>query len=445
VTGHTYDGRNRLATRTDPLGRVETFTYDFNGNLKTLTDRKGQVTTHTYDAQNRRIRSDFADGSFVAYEYDPTGRVLTATDSQTGSITNTFDPLSRLTAQITPQGAITYSYDPAGRRQSMQVNGLAPVQYGYDANSRLTQIVRGPQTATLGYDAADRRTTLTLPNGVTTSYSYDAASRLIAQTYTGPGGPLGSLTYAYDANGNRLATGGSFARTLIPSAIPTTSYDQANQQLAFGPTTQTFDTNGNLLTQTDASGTTTYTWDARNRLVGISSPSVTASFSYDALGRRVQKVINGQPIQFLYDRADVVQQADPLGTTSYLRSLDIDESFSFTNRDGTYFSIYDPLGSALAVLDPSATSMVEYAYDPFGRTASTNPTFPQDFQFTGRENDGIAGLYFYRTRYYSPALHRFLSEDPLGLLAGPHAYRYALNNPVSFRDPLGLDVTVTRY
>ncbi len=43
----------------------------------------------------------------------------------------------------------------------------------------------------------------------------------------------------------------------------------------------TFDANGNLLTQTDASGTTTYTWDARNRLVGISGPTVTATFSYD--------------------------------------------------------------------------------------------------------------------------------------------------------------------
>jgi YD repeat-containing protein len=119
----------------------------------------------------------------------------------------------------------------------------------------------------LTYDAANRRSTLTLPNGVRASYSYDAASRLIAQSYTGPQGLLGDLTYTYDPRGNRIATGGSWARTGIPESIPTSSYDAANEQLAFSNVTQTFDSNGNLLTQTDPSGTTTYTWDARNRLV----------------------------------------------------------------------------------------------------------------------------------------------------------------------------------
>ena len=38
------------------------------------------------------------------------------------------------------------------------------------------------------------------------------------------------------------------------------------------------------------------------------------------------------------------------------------------------------------------------------------------YQYTGRENDGT-GLYFYRARYYAPALGRFISEDPIGLEA----------------------------
>jgi len=37
--------------------------------------------------------------------------------------------------------------------------------------------------------------------------------------------------------------------------------------------------------------------------------------------------------------------------------------------------------------------------------------------FTGRENDstGTLSLYNYRARAYSPTLHRFLTEDPLGV------------------------------
>ena len=39
------------------------------------------------------------------------------------------------------------------------------------------------------------------------------------------------------------------------------------------------------------------------------------------------------------------------------------------------------------------------------------------FQYAGRENDGN-GLYYYRARYYSPRMGRFLSEDPIGFAGG---------------------------
>ena len=64
---------------------------------------------------------------------------------------------------------------------------------------------------------------------------------------------------------------------------------------------------------------------------------------------------------------------------------------------------------------------------------STNP-----FQYTGRENDGT-GLYYYRARYYSPTLQRFISEDPIGFEGGDvNFYAYVLNNPIRFQDPFGL-------
>jgi RHS repeat-associated protein len=69
---------------------------------------------------------------------------------------------------------------------------------------------------------------------------------------------------------------------------------------------------------------------------------------------------------------------------------------------------------------------------------ATNPAFANPFQFTGRENDGLAGLYYYRARYYDSDLRRFISEDPIGTRGGPNLYAYAANNPVSFSDPLGL-------
>ncbi len=157
------------------------------------------------------------------------------------------------------------------------------------------------------------------------TYTYDDASRLVAQTYTSAGGTLGSLTYQYDATGNRIGTGGSWARTLLPASVPSSDYDATNAQLTFGPVTQTFDNNGNLLTQTEGSASTSYTWDARNRLTGLNGPSTTASFAYDAIGRRLSKTISGTMTTFLYDGLDSVRESGPEGDVGYLRTLNIDE------------------------------------------------------------------------------------------------------------------------
>ncbi len=54
-----------------------------------------------------------------------------------------------------------------------------------------------------------------------------------------------------------------------------------------------------------------------------------------------------------------------------------------------------------------------------------------------RENDGT-GLYYFRARYYSSTLSRFISEDPIGLRGGMNTYAYVRNNPLRWTDPLGL-------
>ena len=88
---------------------------------------------------------------------------------------------------------------------------------------------------------------------------------------------LGNLTYEYDKNGNRTKTGGTFARTGIPSAVGSTNYNAANHQTTIGDKVLTYDNNGNLQMITDSGGTTTYTWNVRNQLVSISGPGVSAA------------------------------------------------------------------------------------------------------------------------------------------------------------------------
>jgi len=88
--------------------------------------------------------------------------------------------------------------------------------------------------------------------------------------------------------------------------------------------------------------------------------------------------------------------------------------------------ITDSLGS------PSLTR----AYDPWGNQLQGSST--SGYAFTGRESDAETGLYYYRERYYSPTIARFLSQDPLGPQVGKSLYEYASANPVSRSDPWGL-------
>ncbi|MFZ5876324.1 MAG: RHS repeat-associated core domain-containing protein [Nitrospirota bacterium] len=442
TTAYTYDAQDKIASRTDALNRGEGYVYDLNSNLTQFTDRKGQVSTFTYDGLNRRIQADHADSSQTTWTYDAVGRLVQANDTTSGPIDLAYDGVDRLSQVVTPQGVVTYAYDAVDRRTAMSVNGQSAVSYIYDTADRLTGVAQDTQTVALGYDAAGRRTSLTYPNGTNTAYTYDPADRVTRILHQGPVSTIEDLTYEYDSAGRRIAGG----RIAVQSALPTpvqAAYDDANEQIQFNSAAPNlaYDANGNLTSHVDASGTTTYTWDARNRLIAISGPSVSASFTYDAFGRRISKVINGNATDYQYDGGDIVAEIDGGAVAAgYLRSLNTDEPFQRRSTQSEFYHA-DALGSVLGLTDGAGAETAQYSYASFGRTTSTGTT-TNPFQYTGREHDGT-GLYYYRARYYAPALQRFLSEDPIEFAGGdPNLYAYVFNSPTNYTDPTGEFVQV---
>jgi RHS repeat-associated protein len=315
----------------------------------------------------------------------------------------------------------------------MTVLGQPTVNYTYDNADRLTQITQGSATVSMAYDNANRRTSLTLPNGVVTEYAYDAASRLTGLTYKLGSTPLGTLTYSYDANGNRTVLGGTWARTGLPTTLASATYNAANHQLTFGSMTLTYDLNGNLTSD----GTTTYSWDARNRLVAISGGSA-ASFQYDAQGRRTSKTINSAQTGFLYDGLTPVQELNGSSVVAnLLTGLGIDEYLTRTDAGGASHFISDALGSTVALSDAVGALPTSYTYAPFGAPSLSGSATGSSFDYTGRENDGT-GLHYYRARYYHSGLGRFVSEDPIEFAGGDvNLYSYVANDPVGKIDPDG--------
>ena len=440
-TTYTYDSVDRRASRTDPLGAAETYTYDGNGNRTGWTDRRGKVTVDQYDALNRRTFAGFGQNesnyeSTINYSWDSGNRLTETVDSISSTIMRTFDGLNSLTDEQTPQGEVTYAYDAARRRTSMTVVGQNAVNYTYDNANRLTQIAQGSSTVGFSYDNANRRTSLTLPDGIALAYTYDADSRVTAMTWTLGGNPVGDLEYSYDADGQVTGKSGSFAQTSLPSPVSGNAFNADNAMTAFGSQTLTYDANGNLTND----GINTYAWDARNHMNSITG-GVAAGFQYDPIGRRTLRTINSATTQFLYDGPNPVQELDgsspPNVTANLLTGRGIDQYFTRTDSTGARNFLSDMLDSTIALADSSGTFQTQYSYDPFGNATANGAFSSNSYQFTGRENDGT-GLDYYRARFYSPGLQRFISQDPIGFAGGDiNEYSYVFNSPLNFTDPSG--------
>ena len=85
-----------------------------------------------------------------------------------------------------------------------------------------------------------------------------------------------------------------------------------------------------------------------------------------------------------------------------------------------------------------STCIQEYNWLTEGDQADNTSSVGNPYFFTGRRFDTETAPYYYRARYYSPIIGRFLQTDPIGYDGGFKLYTYGGNNPVLIIDPSGL-------
>ena len=167
------------------------------------------------------------------------------------------------------------------------------------------------------------------------------------------------------------------------------------------------------------------------------------TFTYDALGRRTSKTAGSQTTHYLWDGDELLAELDPQGhlLKSYAHGIEIDEVLyqeDYTRQETLFFH-QDHLESTLALTDSQGIVKESYSYDPYGNLIQSPSSPSTHFLYTGRELDQETHLYYNRARYYDPSLGRFISPDPKGYEAGLNLYRYVHNNPLTYRDPQGMD------
>ena len=103
---------------------------------------------------------------------------------------------------------------------------------------------------------------------------------------------------------------------------------------------------------------------------------------------------------------------------------------------------HDHLGSTVASSEQESAR-----YWPYGdaRTGAVSTAY----QYTGQELDAASGLYYYRARWYDPALGRFIQADSIVPAPGNpqslNRYAYVYNNPLRYTDPSGHDPRLPVY
>ena len=99
--------------------------------------------------------------------------------------------------------------------------------------------------------------------------------------------------------------------------------------------------------------------------------------------------------------------------------------------DERLYSLPDLRYSVMALADDTGTVVERFAYDAYGSTSVMDSLFVSrsssnydwEFRYTGRREDLETGLYYFRARYYSAQLGRFISRDPHGFVDGMSLYR----------------------
>lgn len=466
VTGYTFDFDDRQLSVTDPASgnTASSETYDSVGNELTSTvyGASTSTTSFGYDALDRQTTKtvpgfsfattggscsggqatlSFASAAFppVAYSYvvvsgvspssyDGTFQVLPPTSNT--SVTYAVGTCLGYTGAGTvatasydayyPNGNSDYSVDADGNQtyttyypselqhavtQGYGTSDASTESYTYDAAGNTLTDTSGSNTTTNTYNDVSWTTTTKDSLGDTTTYGYDGLGNAITETDPGPSTALPTVTThnIYDG-ANRLVS------TCV-DGVPSGTLCSGS---SLKETTNTYDNDGNVTTETDANGdkwvsggfvelgdqdlaqtsidptplTTTTTYDADGNVSTVKNPdNQTTTYTYDGSDRNTQITYStGSPgtLTYTYNRDGTVSSATG-NTYTY------DSQANMTSETEIYGEMqytWDPAGNLSTIKYPDGKS-VTYAYDHQNRMKSVSDWLGHTTSFT---YDGAGNL-----------------------------------------------------
>ncbi len=112
------------------------------------------------------------------------------------------------------------------------------------------------------------------------------------------------------------------------------------------------------------------------------------------------------------------------------------------SASGLMYVHTDHVGTPQKMTDGTRIVVWDAVYKPFGESHSITGTASNNQRFPGQYADAESGFSYNYFRDYDPTVGRYVESDPIGLRGGHNTFGYAFQNPLTYIDPRGTEVTI---
>ena len=487
-----YDAEGRIAREesVNSNGAVtESYIYDYDtlGRLihsKELGPGKSMIlrTERQYDTSNRLSKYNWylKDGATYTQGFtystgasgDETLTSITSKFSLAGyswepSITFKYTDLQQIRKKTTGHlfyRAFSYKTDSSTQQTGSQVEYMNYRRWVSDSN-QTGQLIKGYKfnyddlgNITEVYKSSESGTLTQLQN-----YTYDKLGQLTGCVDHQDPNTTRTYCYAYDTAGNITSmtggTGGTktlkYEDSMWHDRLTSVKIGSGQEVDIIYETPSSGFISGNPISYYNGQQYS-FSWKNGRQLATASVGSTSVTYDYDMAGVRSKKTVGST--EYSYDTINGLVTHQKWGNRDlYFVYDDNNQPYAlfYKNSSGTvsrYYYLLNLQGDVVALMNGSYSLVAEYRYDPWGavKVYDANGTEITDtdrigvmnpLRYRGYYYDTDTGLYYLQSRYYDPAIGRFINADSYASTGqdfiGNNMFTYCKNNPTNCFDITG--------
>ena len=285
-------------------------------------------------------------------------------------------------------------------------------------------------------------------------YAYDAQGQLATET----DGSV-SRAYAYDTVGNirSVTTDGAVIKSFgytnasWPDLLTSVTANGTTKDVLYEGQTQTsgVPSSGNPVTYYNGKDYS-FAWTKGRQLTEATVDGQNVKYAYDMSGVRSSKQVGDTTYTYTTLSGKVMRQQWGEKSLEFVYD-DGNQPFAVIYNDGStstlYYYVLNAQGDVAAILNSSGKLAASYDYDAWGNCTVYDSSDAaigdlNPLRYRGYYYDAETGFYYLQSRYYDPAICRFINADTFattdanGFLSA-NMFAYCENNPIMLVDQDG--------